>query len=170
MTQIVQILTGHKSPETAFLIEDYPYGHKVRTQKRVWIEEKPKKGFRLMEQTKNPKTGAWNKPAAGNYYAFGMAMFLDERGYVEHVAVGEYSRDADIVSFIRTFGVTPALKAVALAKVKYHWSVANAHAAGVNPWEVNGKPLPLRESAIEENKEAVALWTEVGKEVGVLKK
>lgn len=170
MTQIVQILTGHKSPETAFLIEDYPYGHKVRTQKRVWIEEKPKKGFRLMEQTKNPKTGAWNKPAAGNYYAFGMAMFLDERGYVEHVAVGEYSRDADIVSFIRTFGVTPALKAVALAKVKYHRSVANAHEAGVNPWEVNGKPLPLRESAIEENKENLALWTEVGKEVGVLKK
>ena len=170
MTQIVKILTGHTSPETSFLIEDYPYGRKLRTQKRVWIEEKPKKGYRLMEQTKNPATGLWNKPAAGTYVDWGMAMFLDEKGYVQHVAVGAYSDDAEVIDFIRTFGATPTLKAVALAKIKYHWNVANAHEAGVNPWTVNGVHQPLRESDIEKNKQKVALWTEIGKDVGVLKK
>lgn len=169
MTQIVKILTGHTSPETAFLIEDYPYGRTVRTQKRVWIEEKKSKGYRYMEQTKNPKTGVWNKPAASTYSAFGMAMFLDERGYVEYKAVNEGSRPEDLVAFIRLFGMTPMLKAVIMGKIKYEVTIANAHAAGINPWTVNGKHLPLTDRDIAEHAEALAFWESAGREFGILK-
>lgn len=169
MTTIVKILTGHTSPETAFLIEDYPYGRKVRTQKRVWIEEKPKKGFRLMEQTKNPTTGLWNKPAAGTYADFGMAMFLDEKGYVQHVAVGPYTPDEEIVSFIRTFGITPTLKAVIVAKLKWEMIVARSHAEGLSPMTINGATRPAGPVEIAEHEEKLRLWTEVAKDYGILK-
>ena len=169
MTQIVKILTGHTSPETAFLIEDYPYGRTVRTQKRVWIEEKPKKGYRLMEQTKNPKTGAWNKPAAGTYVDFGMAMFLDEKGYVQHVAVGHYTPAAEIIDFIRTFGITPTLKAVIVAKLKWEMIIARSHAEGLSPMTINGETRPAGPVEIAEHAEQLRLWGEIAKEYGLLK-
>lgn len=58
----------YTSAETAFVIPDYPYGFRLRCQKRVWIERN-KKGCRLVEQTSNPKKTAlvWNKPKAGTY-------------------------------------------------------------------------------------------------------
>jgi hypothetical protein len=35
---MTQILTDHTSPETAYLVEDYPYGFRLRCQIRYWLE------------------------------------------------------------------------------------------------------------------------------------
>ena len=63
-------LIGHVSPETAFLIDDYPYGFRLRCKIRYWLEYKPGFGYRFVSQTTNPKTSVevWNKPKPGIYY------------------------------------------------------------------------------------------------------
>ena len=40
---IVTPLYGHTSPETAYLVADYPYSFKLRCRIRYWIESDPKR-------------------------------------------------------------------------------------------------------------------------------
>jgi len=60
-------LVGHTTQETAYVIEDYPYGRKLRTKMRIWVETSKKHGQRVVKQTLNPKTGKWNKPKKSTY-------------------------------------------------------------------------------------------------------
>lgn len=58
--------------DNAHITEDYPYGFRLRTQRKEWIENKIDKkgnlkGQRECFQTKNPKTNQWNKPKCGTY-------------------------------------------------------------------------------------------------------
>ena len=79
----MEILQGHISPETAYLVKDYPYGYTLRCQIRYWLEFKPGHGVRLVSQTSNPKRGhVWNKPKAGTYCRFGGCMVLMENQHV----------------------------------------------------------------------------------------
>ena len=94
----MKLLSGHISPETAYVVEDYPYGFRLRCKIRYWIEFKPKKGFRFLSQTTNPKRPGevWNKPKASTYSMFGGAMYLDEStGYVQFAGLNEYSDGAE---------------------------------------------------------------------------
>ena len=104
MIERVTVLHGHVSPDTAYLIEDYPYG-RLRCQRRVWIDGPPDKGqykgqYRVMRQTNNPKrTGPdrpgkygegevgpgghpWNAPKAGTYTDW-IVLYLDEEDHVQ---------------------------------------------------------------------------------------
>lgn len=101
----------HTSPETAYVVEDYPYGFRLRCTIRYWIEYKPKMGFRFMSQTTNPKvigrnglTICWNKPKASTYCRFGGAMYLDENNHVQFAGLTEYSEAKDAVDFKNTYG------------------------------------------------------------------
>jgi len=76
----------HNSAETAYVVDDYPYGRKTRTQMRYWLETKKGRGTRMMSQTKNPKTGRWNKPKASTYSGAAV-MKMDEKGHIKHVGV-----------------------------------------------------------------------------------
>ena len=82
----------HNSPETAYLVDDYPYGFKLRCKIRYWLEYNPKKGFRFCSQTTNPKKGdIWNKPKKSTYCLISAAMFLDEDDHVQWSGLSEYS-------------------------------------------------------------------------------
>lgn len=88
-TDPVTVLNGHISAETAYLVDDYPYGRVLRCKIRYWIEtaEKgAKKGQqRFMSQTTNPKLAGdqWNKPKGGTYSGL-VIMYLDaENGHVQ---------------------------------------------------------------------------------------
>ena len=50
-------------------VENYPYGRTVTTI-FYSMEFSPKKGFRQVTQTVDPKTGKLNKPKQGTYYHF----------------------------------------------------------------------------------------------------
>lgn len=80
-TQTRKYLYNHTSQETAYLVEDYPWGFRLRTQIRYWIESKPKHGQRFASQTVNPKTGKWCAPKYSTYAPI-MVMFLDEKEHV----------------------------------------------------------------------------------------
>jgi hypothetical protein len=76
-------LIGHTSAETAFIQPDYPYGRRLRCQRRVWVETNKRYGMRLMTQTSNPKRagGVWNKPDNRTYCDI-VALWVDDKGFV----------------------------------------------------------------------------------------
>lgn len=94
-------LAGHTSPETAFVVPDYPYGWKLRTSIRYWIETKKGHGQRFVSQTLNPKTGEWNKPKAGTYNVLAIMVQDLDNGHIEYVTLssGGWSKEPEIVEF-----------------------------------------------------------------------
>lgn len=101
-----KILTGHVSPETAFVVADYPYGFRLRCQKRYWLEFKAKQGVRLVSQTTNPKRPGvvWNKPKASTYCRFGGCMYLDEQDHVQWSGLSEYTDAAEAAAWCEQYG------------------------------------------------------------------
>ena len=101
----MKLLFGHVSPETAYVVDDYPYGFRLRCKIRYWLEFKAKQGFRLVSQTSNPKKGnIWNKPKASTYAKFGGAMFLNDEGHVVWSGLSEYSSGAEAKAWQDTYG------------------------------------------------------------------
>lgn len=95
-----KVLSGHYSPETAYVVSDYPYGFTLRCQIRYWLEVNSK-GTRFWSQTTNPKKGnVWNKPKASTYSFVG-AMFLDDENHVSWRGVSFNTNYAD---FLEKFG------------------------------------------------------------------
>jgi hypothetical protein len=101
----MQVLTGHISPETAYIVTDYPYGFRLRCKIRYWLEYHPKHGFRFVSQTTNPKRGdIWNKPKTSTYCRFGGCMFLDGEGHVQWSGLSEYSSSQEAQAWATTYG------------------------------------------------------------------
>lgn len=99
----MQVLSGHTSPETAYVVNDYPYGFRLRCQMRVWIETN-KNGSRVVSQTTNPKKPGivWNKPKASTYTPL-RVLFLDEQGHVANEGLSLYADTAKVQVFASTF-------------------------------------------------------------------
>ena len=98
------VLSGHTSPETAYVVADYPYGFRLRCQIRYWIET-TKNGQRVVSQTSNPKKPGlvWNKPKASTYTPL-RVLFLDEQGHVANEGLSYYDEPAKIAAFEATYG------------------------------------------------------------------
>lgn len=167
MFTVAKPLYGHTSPETAYVVDDYPYGYTLRTKIRYWLEYKAKKGFRLVSQTVNPKTGAWNKPKASTYSEWAGAMYLDGNGHVQWNGLGVYSDEAKFLEFVTNFpgADLTAVKAIVPAKVKY----LRAMVDGTACWKVNGVPQKTSEADIERYKTEIAAWERVAALVNVEK-
>lgn len=100
---VKQILKGHVSPETAYVVEDYPYGFTLRCKIRYWLETN-KNGTRLVSQTSNPKRGdVWNKPKASTYAKFAACMYLDENDHVAWTGLGVYTNYQEALSWLETY-------------------------------------------------------------------
>jgi len=86
-----EVLQGHTTAETAYVVDDYPYGFRLRCKIRYWLEYAPKKGFRLCSQTTNPKLAyeKWNAPKKSTYLLLAV-MGLDEEGHVSWTGVSPY--------------------------------------------------------------------------------
>lgn len=95
-------LRGHTSEETAYLVNDYPYGFRLRTEIRYWLET-TKHGDRFVSQTLNPKTGRWNKPKKSTYSLIG-AMYLDDESHVTWTGVSHYTDDDALAAFLDAAG------------------------------------------------------------------
>ncbi len=87
--ETTKYLFGHVSPETAFEQEGYPWGFRLRTKIRYWIESKEGYGQRFCAQTMNPKTRLWCAPKKGTYRRI-VIMFLDENNHVKNDCIYEW--------------------------------------------------------------------------------
>jgi hypothetical protein len=94
----MQYLYGHNSLETAYIVEDYPWGFRLRTKMRYWIESKKGQGQRIVSQSMNPKTGLWCAPKKSTYHSIAI-LYLDEFKHVHWEALSLYSSAKDIESF-----------------------------------------------------------------------
>ena len=77
----------HTSPETAYVVDDYPYGFTLRCKIRYWIKYKKNFGYRFCSQTTNPRKPItiWNAPKKGTYVRLAMIMYLDtENEHLKH--------------------------------------------------------------------------------------
>ena|ERR1700744_3122587 len=101
--QVVTVLKGHVSPDTAYVVSDYPYGYTLRTTIRYWLDFHKTRGTRLVSQTINPKNGRWNKEKASTYCRFGGCMYLDEKGHVQWAGLTEYSDYAEAKKWSEEF-------------------------------------------------------------------
>src|SRR4051812_19175630 len=97
-TTPVPELTGHVSPDTAYVVADYPYGFRLRTEIRYWIETKNGHGQRVMSQTRNPKVPGmpWNRAKGSTYNAVKVLVLNPENGHVESDGLSAYATEADI--------------------------------------------------------------------------
>lgn len=100
------ILTGHVSPDTAYVVKDYPYGFKLRCQIRYWLDCNLKHGARLISQTSNPKKPGtvWNKTNASTYARFAGCMYLDETGHVQWEGLTEYTDSTEALAWVAEYG------------------------------------------------------------------
>lgn len=85
------------------IVNDYPYGFKLRTQIKYWIETTPKKGDRFCSQTLNPKNNKWNAPKKGTYSCLAF-MYLDDKNYIQYSHVTIYSNRQKVEEFINEIG------------------------------------------------------------------
>ncbi|MBE7474282.1 MAG: hypothetical protein HS114_34565 [Anaerolineales bacterium] len=93
-------LVGCVSAETAFVQPDYPYGRRLRCQRRVWVETKPRHGQRFVTQTSNPKARGpeirWNSPHASTYTEGLIALWVDDKDYVATDRISAWSSVEEI--------------------------------------------------------------------------
>jgi len=120
-TDAPRVLAGHVSPETAYLVADYPYGFRLRCQIRYWVETS-KHGQRLVSQTSNPKRGGvWNKPKASTYSDL-RVLYVDEQGHVQNEGLSfAYADEPKLDAFVTRYAVALTSerdqKAIKLARV-----------------------------------------------------
>ncbi len=152
-------LYGHDSPETSYFVADYPYGFQERTQIRYWLEHKPKKGWRWVSQTKNPKSGSWNKPKQSTYADLGAAMYLDPQGHVQWIGVGAYSKAEDILRFVEEFpgAEMSELRRIAPMKLRY----LRGMISGEMFFTINGVRQPVSEADVARMKRELAIWERI---------
>lgn len=102
-SKIRTYLYQHNCQNTAKIIGDYPWGFRLRTTIRYWIETKKAKngGQRFGSQTINPKTGQWCAPKYSTYSPL-IVMFLDENNHIQWTSLGYHSGKEMINAFRET--------------------------------------------------------------------
>lgn len=111
----MRIITDATTPETAYIINDYPYGFTLRCKIRYWLEYKPGRGVRFMSQTTNPKKGdVWNTTKASTYARIAGCMFVNDDGHVQWSALNEYTNATEARAWRDLYGegVPTSAKAV----------------------------------------------------------
>ena len=162
-TASVTPLYGHTDENSAYVVDDYPYGFKLRTQIRYWLEFAPKKGARFVSQTMDPKKGRWNAPKKSTYADLGGVMFLDGQGHVSWEGVGVYTSATKLLEFVSKFpgAHLPDLKAWSKAKVRYLDDIIS----GRKVWTVNGVPKPPTDDEIGRYREEMKEWEQIASHV-----
>lgn len=158
-------LSGHVSLETAYVVGDYPYGS-LRSQMRYWLEYRPKKGWRLVTQSLNPKTNRWNKPHPGVYTPIAASLYLDEKNHVQWTGISEYDGPGAVLGFLRTFrnASREVLKIWIPAKIVYlRASLKKMKEEGLTGWTINGVEEKATQSEILEKEAELENWEEARK-------
>jgi len=73
----------------AVKVENYPYGFSLKTTLTDTMEFNPKKGYRRVTQTVNPKNGRVNKPKKSTYYAF-LIRYYDENNHIKSTNIANF--------------------------------------------------------------------------------
>lgn len=87
------------SPETAIEVDNYPWGFRMKTKQRYWVESSDKHGQRFVSQTMNPKNGTWCAPKKGTYCKVIVPYRDAETGHIEHEGINGYHDRNQLLEF-----------------------------------------------------------------------
>jgi hypothetical protein len=168
-------LYGHDSMQNAYIVDDYPAGFRARCRMRVWLEYKPKQGYRLVEQTsekwypgEEPSGNAglrWNKPKASTYVPIAACMFLDENDHVQWAVLGFGSNPDKVYEFIRDFPKADrmGIKALVIQQLSY----IKGKLEGRLVFVMNDNPQPWSDHELGEARNSLEEWAEVAHQIGL---
>ena len=119
-------LYGHTSIDTSYLVTNYPWGFRLRTEKQFWIEFKETQGYRFCSRTKDPRTNKWCAQKNSTYCTIAMCLYLDENEHISYSALTEFSEAKHIKAFVENFpeAVTDRLKRFVKMRAAYYRSCA----------------------------------------------
>lgn len=101
----MKFLHGHTNESNSYLVEDYPWGFRLRTSQRHWIESKKGHGERHVTQTLNPKNGRWCNPKKSTYSMVVVLFLDDENGYLRGYDYDvRYSDQVNLDKFLSLVG------------------------------------------------------------------
>jgi len=149
-------LYNHTSEETAYVVKDYPWGFRMRTEQRAWIESN-KNGDRFIVQTKDPRSGKWCAPKKSTY-AFVKVLFLDEQGHLQTFSLTNFADEKTILEFYEQHKEN--LNPFQLAQIKQRLAISkvmkNVSYKFVNvPFDETEEQRTAREEQEKKNKNAV---------------
>ena len=90
---------GHDKFENAYEVDNYPWGFRLKTKRKYWIETKKGFGDRLVFATLNPKNGKWCKPKAGTYDPI-QVLAKNDKGHVFGYGLGLWRKNEDVAEFL----------------------------------------------------------------------
>jgi hypothetical protein len=165
-------LMGHTSAETAYVVEDYPYGS-LRCKMRYWIETGTKgatKGKqRVVSQTTNPKRPGefWNKPKPGTYALFAYLYLNHANNHVEWLTI-PFGTGGDEDTRVRHLGIYAALS----DEDRAHYDALLRLSRKLNPtvwgeWDSRVAELAkhMRSTGTVPTVDDNGMWTDLGRPV-----
>jgi len=164
---VMKVLTSHTSPETAYLVPDYPYGRKVRCRIRYWLESDSKRGYRFCSQTEHPTTKVWNAPKKGTYVKIGACMYLDDVGHVQYATLSEYDDADKYLTFAQTFPASPTdIPHTHMLNHVRFWcqmklTYAQRGAKGGIVYAINGVAQPVKDYDLLQYAKDAVMWESV---------
>jgi len=86
--------------ENAVEVNNYPWGFRLKTKRRTWIETDKNKGDRVCFCTLNPKTNKWCAVKKSTYNAVDV-LLIDDNEHVKSIGVWKYgTSEKDLENFI----------------------------------------------------------------------
>jgi len=104
-----EYLNPQPTQENPVIVDNYPWGFRLKTKVRYWVETRKGHGDRFVKQTLNPKTNKWCNPKRGTYSDLILVYRDTENGYIEHsVMASHWDTDTiqEDITKIRDTGVT----------------------------------------------------------------
>jgi hypothetical protein len=143
-----EILEPQPTKQNPYEIDGYPYGWRLRTKARYWVETSETYGQREVFQTLNPKGSGtqWNKPKASTYASI-VIMYKDTaNGHIETYTFHGYSGNAEEIKKLLEFCPLEKLSDYQKHTVKHFEALykANSHfkiSMVVNPTEEQQKEI-----------------------------
>ena len=150
---IKEVLRNYENEDTAFVVNDYPYGFRLRTKIRYWVETKKGYGQRFCSQTLNPKTDKWNKPKKGTYNVI-IGMYKDENDHItyETLSSGGWSKEEQIQEFEKVFSPFTEHQTKAIRYIRATNKANEVIKVTIKPSEEGKKSQTMEEQAEIYNK------------------
>jgi len=97
---MTKYIYNKNSFDNAIEVNNYPWGFRLKTKRRTWIETDKNKGDRVCFCTLNPKTNKWCAVKKSTYNAVDV-LLIDENEHVKSIGVWKYgTSEKDLENFI----------------------------------------------------------------------
>jgi len=99
------IIYNKDSADNAVVVDNYPWGYKLRTKRKYWIET-TKRGDRLCYQTLNPKTDKWCAVKKSTYSGIEV-LYENEDGHIKTIGLDpQWATKESLAHFQKNVDVT----------------------------------------------------------------